>query len=171
MFDKVSKFNLVNKLTAKESGFEFEREIYSFDTLSKQNRYIVYLDKYNYNLYVIKFYLKNHQLSEDKFNLLTSLNEVQNILATCLEIIILKKKQNPYASFAFLASRSENELDKETPKRFKVYSRLIKNMISPVDFEHFDNSPIGIYLLKNKLSDFDEVANTYLQMLIDVYTL
>jgi hypothetical protein len=170
MFDKVSKFTLLNKEEIKEAGFTLIRERYSFNTILKHNAYIVYLDEYKYNIYVLKFYLKAHKNSKIKYQLSTSLNEVQNVLATCLEIISAKKKSNPYASFAFLASRGLYEAETDSPKRYKIYSRVVKNFISPVDFEHFYDEAKGIYLLKNKHRNFDSEANIYLQDLIDAYT-
>ncbi len=51
-------------------------------------RYTAEVEHYNLDLYAIKFYLKSHQNSKDKFTVLTNLHEARPVIYTCIAILI-----------------------------------------------------------------------------------
>jgi len=51
------------------------------------HQYMVIVEEYTYHIFVIKFYLKAHKNSKDKYKLITKQNDIQRIIATCLSIM------------------------------------------------------------------------------------
>lgn len=91
-------------------------------------RYIAEVEHYNLDLYAIKFYLKSHQNSKDKFTVLTNLHEARPVIYTCIAILIDIFHQNNKASFAFIGSPSPKEIEREnketSSEEVKPYSTV-----------------------------------------------
>jgi hypothetical protein len=121
---------------------------YSFDGPGN-HQYIVLVENYQEHIYAIKFYLKSHAGSEDKYKLLTGFKQAPRIIRTCLEIMLTIVKENRKASFCILGTNLDNESKKET-KRFRVYKRIMQNFFSPIHFEHRYLSEKSLYFLINK---------------------
>ena len=123
------------------------RKIYSFKSTQTNHTYIVLIDECKYDLYVIKFYLKNHRLSEYKYNILSNLKEPRNVLYTCMSIAIDEIYQNnDRASFGFVAANLKNE-EKSNTKRFSFYRKFITSLIGTDTFSHFTYEEQSAYLL------------------------
>lgn len=131
-------------------------------------RYIVEVEHYKFDLYAVKFYLKIHQNSKDRFNVLTNLYEARSVIYTCIAILIDIYQQNNKASFAFIGSPSPKEIEreKENPcqkkenrtQRFRIYSTLISTFFSETYFEHRNSPRHSLYLMRNKSSN-DSLKN------------
>lgn len=93
-------FNCVSKQSGN-LGELLETCLYSFKSPKTHMRYIVEVEHYKFDLYAVKFYLKIHQNSKDRFNVLTNLYEARSVIYTCIAILIDIYKQNNKASFAF----------------------------------------------------------------------
>lgn len=105
-------FRCVSK-QSNGSGDLLETYLYSFKSPKTHMRYIAEVEHYNLDLYAIKFYLKSHQNSKDKFTVLTNLHEARPVIYTCIAILIDIFHQNNKASFAFIGSPSPKEIERE----------------------------------------------------------
>ena len=59
---------------AKEKGFKV---------------YLVWVECYRYHFYAVKFHLKNHRYSDNKYRYMTKLNEARQVIHTCINILLL----------------------------------------------------------------------------------
>lgn len=147
------KYHFVQNLATKgESESILERKLYSFKSTKTNQTYHVIIDRCTHNVYVIKYYLKNHRNSKRKYNILTNLNEPRSVIYTCLNILIqeVHYKDNT-ASFGFVASNSENE-DYKNTKRFRVYERFVSTFIGSETFEHYKYIEYSAYVLIPKIA-------------------
>ena len=147
MFDPrfANKFTLVDK-QKRSNHTEFT---YSFKCARTRQMYIVIVLHFELDIYIIKFYLKAHRLSPNKFKLLTKLNNVTRILVTCIEILVSIYQKHPNASFGFIGERGEYETD-EITKRFSLYRRLVINTFSEKLFLHRQYEEENAYIMFSK---------------------
>lgn len=97
--------------------------------------YIVRVERYKYDVYAVKFYQKSHQLSKNKYRLMTNTNEPRRIINTCVNIMLSIYEANKNASFGFIGSNGIGESVCCT-KRYRVYSRLMATYFSEKLFYH-----------------------------------
>lgn len=157
------------------SGDLLETYLYSFKSPKTHMRYIAEVEHYNLDLYAIKFYLKSHQNSKDRFTVLTNLHEARPVIYTCIAILIDIFHQNNKASFAFIGSPSPKEIEREKrnprqkkenrTQRFRIYSTLMSTFFSETYFEHRNSPRHSFYLMRNKsshysLKEIQEMINT-----------
>jgi len=143
--------------------------VHSFSFRGKTKRYIVVIEQYNYNVHAVKFYLQEHKFCEHKYNRLANQNECSRVITTVGAIMrdeIFKK--NPYASFAFQGSNSENE-QKNNTKRFRLYTRVVENLIGPVYFEHRPIPEYSAYLMINRHNASESFIDDVLLMFNDIF--
>lgn len=162
-------------------------ERYSFKSHIVNQHYIVEVLFLKYDIYIVQFYLKNHRLSGNRFNLLLKdpqeknnknvffvLNTITNI---CLEII----KKNSRASFGFMGAPTSKETNPKknksninpdktikNTKRHRVYSLFVKRYFSPDTFTHIEFNQSSCYLLKNNSNKTlnNTISNEYHNELI-----
>ena len=121
----------------------------------------------NMKFFAIKFYLKNHADSEDRFKI-----NALTIFGTCLRVMQGLVKEHPAASFFIFGSQSHKDKLNAPSQRFRIYQRMIENVFSPVNFYHYALSIRSIYLVLNKKNEEPEATLTYLtQMLEDNFEL
>ncbi|MFN5773798.1 hypothetical protein, partial [Flavobacterium sp.] len=138
-------------------------ELYRFKNDFKQI-YIVEIFHYQYNVYAVKFYLKNHSDSKRRYNICYKNDFIQShgyctgnsnfikVLNTILSIVIEIIKKDKLASFGFMGAPKEIELDEElngeninddctvaNTKRYKVYHLYVRKYFNPQDFEYIDS--------------------------------
>lgn len=127
--------------------------LYHFKSSKSHLLYIVRVEKYRHSTYGVKFYLKNHSASENKYKLLTNTHEPRKIVYTCINIMLSIYEKDKLASFGFIGSGYINEENKDEPtKRFKFYSRIIATLFSDDFFQHKENLRKSTYLLINKVN-------------------
>ena len=126
-----------------------ETHLYRFRSEKSKLVYIVRVERYKYDVYAVKFYLKNHRLSENKYRLLTYTYEPRRIINTCIKIMLSIFKENPNASFGFIGSNNLGENECGT-KRYRVYSKLVATYFSDEYFHHKENIGKSAYMLINK---------------------
>jgi hypothetical protein len=93
------------------------KEIYTFRGKSKQ-RYLIEVEYYPADLVAIKYYLKNHSKSANKFSAYSNLNEARPVLGTCLKLMEELYGKNPSISFVIIGANAVDELpnnSKSTP--------------------------------------------------------
>ncbi|WP_051203449.1 hypothetical protein [Hugenholtzia roseola] len=148
MFDKPYSYQY--KGYTKESFFKIHR--YTFKCRFRQT-YIIRVEEYEYQVFVLKFYLKNHAKSDKKYNLLTGWNDVGRVVATNVEVMLDIYRKNELATFGFIGANTvtENQQEaREATKRFRVYRIVMRSFFSPIRFAHFEYVKESAYLLLNK---------------------
>lgn len=134
--------------------------IYKFST-AEENRYLVTVEEYQHNLFVLKFCLENHKDNEDKFNVQINIGYAQakKVILTCVQIGLSIYEKNPLASFGFVASPTADELDKTgftNTKRLLVYKPFVQLFFQPENFAHSHSEQHSSYLILNKKYELQE---------------
>jgi hypothetical protein len=166
MFNEPYSYRLATKYSLVHNGIKFEQQKFTFRCRHNQV-YIVNLEKYESDFYVIKFYLKKHKLSPSKYSLLSGLQDMPRVMATCLKIMIDTYTKQPYASFGFIGANSLGEAENDT-KRFKIYRRIMESFFSPVNFTHYAYTEKSAYLLLNKKKEQVDLLHS-IENLFDAY--
>ena len=161
-----SKLNHTSKQLGEDKLIE---HIYAFRGKTNK-RYIVLVEEYNYFVHIVKFCLQERKIYSDRFNQLTNLNECSRVLTTIGHIMRDIHKKNPYASFGFIGSNLPGE-EKENTKRFKLYSNVVSQVISPVGFEHRVSLRHSAYLLVNRDNHEPALLNKIDAMFDRIYLL
>ena len=155
MFDKGYRFNLVDKReTPKESVLITWK--YNFKT--DKRRYVVLVEKYQYNVYIIKYYAACHTKSKYKYTYLFNDEKPARIIRTCIDILLKYYKEDKDASFGFIGAYSTNKKKNgnkiiEPPsntQRYRIYRMLMFNYFGRESFTHATNKKHSAYLIINK---------------------
>ncbi len=149
MFDRSCDFHRIMVKDKTEGELTFREHKYAFRT-ANNHRYIAIVEEYSFNVFVVKFHLKAHSDSDNKYRILTNAEYAPSIIATCIEIMLDHYNENPYSSFGFVGINSLDEESKENTKRFRVYRRVMENFFSPVHFTHYVYEKQSAYLMLNK---------------------
>ena len=172
MFDSWYDFKYVQSIKSSD-GIPLKTHRYSFKT-SKKLRFLVDVEEYDFQVFIIKFYLKSHLYSAKRFNLLTNDFDTPRKLRTCLQIMLSIYKKNPLASFGFIGApiiddeRHINETRSNT-KRYRIYSILVKSLFSDLHFTHAYNQKQSAYALINKDNLEPELFTKVQKLFADYY--
>lgn len=144
------------------------------DVLDKKHIYIVEVELYDFNIYVVKYYPKSLKDHKYKYNLLVSNHKANRIIATCLKIIFDIIKRDPKANIGFLASRTRDEVGSyqeslRLTKRFRIYKQAFIDYFGPKTFTHFPDNNTSTYLLINNKNNVNEVKNNAQEMFTRIY--
>jgi hypothetical protein len=146
--------------------------IYSFRTHSYP--YLIEVEQYKHNIYVLKFYRRIHKGNKDKFHLMTNEGKCSRIIGTCFSIFMDIYAKNPLASFGFVGSntidRSNRFIEpKEETKRFKIYRNAVFNYFGEETFSHFADAKYSVYLaISNKNKSVYDIKNEADKILEDL---
>lgn len=154
MFVQQYDYAYKNKREGRGSEPFLFLHILTFDD-HHHHTYIVHVEEYQYEVYVLKFYLKNHRLSPKKYQLITGFGCPSRVIYTCVCIMIdeFYKKRNPYASFGFIGAQLPEESEKgdhANTKRFRLYRKIMAGKISDIYFEHKEYPAKSAYLMLNR---------------------
>jgi len=155
----------------RDKNYDIFVDLYSFKCAFKQP-YILEVERHKNNIFVIKFYQKNHRDSLHRYSLLntkkvkkgkTGVENALVIMNTIVKVIVDTYSKNKKASFAFMGAptlvelKGDKNLDGTVPftKRYNIYAIYVKRHFDPVDFDHFEISSSSSYMIRSK-------ANTYL---------
>lgn len=141
----VQKFQEANK----QNSFLRHKLLYTFKSPKTHQCYWVWVEAYEHDMYAVKFHLKAHRNSKDKYNLMTGLNEARPVINTCIAIMREIAKDHPHASFGFIGASMRGEPEFMT-KRFRVYSRIMATYFTEDVFEHYVNVSKSAYMLIRK---------------------
>ena len=155
MFDSHYPYNHIHTKGVQFEDYQIEH-LYAFRGKGK-HRYIIRVEQYDYFLYAVKFHLKSHTHSPEKYNVLTGFHDMKGCVGTCLKVMLEIYKNNPYASFCFIGANSKEE-NKEQTRRFLIYQRVMKNYFSDVHFFHTTVEKESFYMMLNRLNDKDFAA-------------
>lgn len=120
----------------------------------KKTVYIVNVEQYRHEVFIVKFHTKAMRNAKDKYNRLTNEKDARKIIYTCINIGLSLYTKFPLASFGFIGSplleekKRENEL--LNTKRFRVYRKFAAFFFSPDNFDHSTNTDLSSYILYNK---------------------
>lgn len=130
--------------------------LYRFKT-NKNNTYIVRVEHFKHDVFILKFYCKKHKDSKFKYVMLTNyFDDPRLIIETCIKIGLELYKKHPYASFGFIGSPDLKELVKADDqillftRRFRLYKRFAVNYFNYENFFHLENINYSAYLLLNR---------------------
>lgn len=138
-----------DEVPATQASFLRYRLLYTFKSPKSHQWYWVWVERYDYNLYAVKFHLKAHRDSRHKYSLMTGFNEARPVINTCIAIMQEVGRENPRASFGFIGASTEKESPYFT-KRFRVYSRLMATYFTEETFRHYMILSKSAYLLIRK---------------------
>lgn len=148
-------------------------DLYTFKCLFNL-AYILEVEHHLNDVYIIKFFQKNHKDSKYRYSLLnkksirkgsTGAKNFLIILNTVIKIVIEIYSHNKSSSFGFMGAPTKDELNNKLnkaninidgtvsqTKRFNTYSIYVKRYFSPEKFEHIEIISSSSYLIKSKES-------------------
>lgn len=142
-------YRFVQNFHEREGHLKSKR-LYSFVSEKSHLCYWVWVEEYDYNIYAIKFHLKQHRFSPNKYSFKTNTFEPRVIVQTCINIMIDIYHENDLASFGFIGSNSEGE-PTEMTKRFRFYRAIMATYFSDKHFEHIEITDKSTYMMVNKV--------------------
>ena len=125
-------------------------DIYRFKSTKSNLSYLVRVERYEHNMYAVKFYQKNHRLSPKKYQILSHTYEARRIIYTCMNVMFSIFQENPRASFGFIGANCEGESEADT-KRYRVYRKIVATQISEEQFIHTRNKEKSACMLINRM--------------------
>ncbi|MEM0992470.1 MAG: hypothetical protein AAGI49_05505 [Bacteroidota bacterium] len=128
-------------------------------TCRANQRYIVIVEEYPYEVLVLKFYLKNHRDSQKKYQLLSKLRMASGIISTCTHILLYFLEKKDTYSFGFVGAPTLDEESNNNTKRFQLYSTVMKYLISNVRFTHLEFEAQSAYLMINNEIYTEKIRN------------
>ncbi len=144
--------------------------LYAFRSPKSHQWYWVWVEAYEHDMYAIKFHLKAHRDSKDKYSLMTGLNEVRPVINTCIAIMQEIANQNPRASFGFISANMRGESEYLT-KRFRVYCRIMATRFTEDVFEHYQIVQKSAYIMvrKSELEKQPQLLQLFTDKFIRLY--
>ncbi len=143
--------------------------IHKFRFKTIKNRvYFVNIPQFEKHTYSVKFYARNHRLSDDRYRLMLDDYDARNVIFTVLKISLRILEMDKVASFAFVGMPGLDEKHTNT-KRFRVYTLFTSFFISSKDFIHAKDENNSIYVLLNKknqrtrIQDLPEIAQYFME--------
>jgi len=131
------------------NGFLRYKLLYAFKSTKSHQWYWVWVEVYEDDFYALKFHLKAHRNSPNKYSLMTGLNEARAVINTCIAVMLEIASVNERASFGFIGASMETESEVNT-KRFRVYKRFMATYFSEDAFVHLFNIRKSSYVLIRK---------------------
>lgn len=147
-----------------------DKRLYTFTSTKSHLCYWVWVEHYENDIYAVKFHLKNHRLSPNKYNIKTNTFEPRTIVQTCINIMLDVYRENDHASFGFIGSNSIGE-DKALTKRFRFYRTIMATNFSDKYFEHIELPEKSAYLMVNRvaLNNDPELIEKIQQAFVEQY--
>lgn len=158
MFESGFPYSKLNKTKTSSIGKDILlfRHWYKFKT--PKNVYLVWVEEYENDVLIIKFFLSSHQLSDRKFSFMSNEGLAPRIIGTCVDILINEFMDRKHYSVGFVGNAGEEE-DTENTQRYRIYKQLVINSFSPISFLHICNINRSAYFLINKKKDVQQIKN------------
>ncbi len=156
MFDSYYPFHKVG--VVKPLSNKYLKEIITYNFKSRSNYYLVEVERYELDIYIIKFYLKKDKRNSHKYNVLTNENRCSRIINTCVKIMLEIYNKDKLASFGFVGANTIRrdtgfEEPKVQTKRFMVYKRVMYALLGVQTFTHYYDASNSTYLMLNNKSE------------------
>lgn len=123
-------------------------------------------------MFAIKFYLKAHRHSPDKYNLLTEEGDAPGVIRTVIDIAVGIYRENTKASFGFIGvtkKADKTESSTSNTQRFRIYRYIIKNFFGGETWAHYEAESQSAYLMFNKTQGSEEAVDRIFRMFREVY--
>lgn len=88
--------------TSGKEDFLKYKLLYTFKSPKSHQWYWVWGEVYARDLYAVKFHLKTHRNSPNKYSLMTGLHEARPVINTCIAIMQEIGNVDPHSSFGFI---------------------------------------------------------------------
>ncbi|MGN6266433.1 MAG: hypothetical protein ACTHM5_12200 [Ginsengibacter sp.] len=155
MFGSGYPFHQIDK---KKGVVPYHLYTWKFNFNTNRRRYIVEVELYELNIYIIKYFAACHIKSKNKYRLILNDEKPAKIIRTCIDIMLHFYKNDPLASFGFIGSDSSNKKKKnktikESPsntQRFRIYSTLMSGFFGKQTFSHAKSKKYSAYLMINR---------------------
>jgi hypothetical protein len=172
VFDTHYRFCQVGVDKAHNKKYLKEIITYSFRS---GNYYLVEVEVYSYDIYIVKYYLKKNKNNPLRYNLLTNEQKCAKVISTCIRIMLSIYHKNPNASFGFLGAHIVKidigyEEPKNITKRFRVYRTAVVRLFGLETFTHHRDFEHSTYLMiNNKNKDVDFIKEKAKKMFDDLF--
>lgn len=173
MFDSSYQFHKVG--VDKAFNKRYLKEVITYNFRSNLHYYLVEVEVYSYDVYIVKYYLKKHKHNPLKYNILTKENRSSKIISTCIRIMVEIHSKNPLASFGFIGANIINketgyEEPKKITKRFRVYRLAMYALFGTETFTHYADIEHSAYLMiSNKVKSLNMVKENAKKMFEDIF--
>lgn len=184
MLDNIQpyKYQFVQKASPSPNDAFDRAYIYKFFTertdTCQSLKYIIRVEQHD-NVFALKFYAARDRKNENKYHRIMNVHNYRGtlrLLVTCLAIVPEILNIYPHASFVVNGAnsrdlRTRTEEDVCNNQRFRIYKELTLRKISDKLFEHFYFDEASSYLLVNRTSASDMVAEAerLKNLLLDIY--
>ena len=145
-----------------ESDPALHIKTYLYKIETPAGKYMIHLEEYIRDTYVIKFYPTRFKKYPNKFQLFSNDNVMQGVVSTALKIFVQHLARRPNASLGFIASASiigSAKEDQANNQRFRIYKQVMENLFGSGIFTHFSDMSNSAYLMVNKANDISEYVN------------
>ena len=170
-------FHATKQRPSIRGGLLLSTRTYRFKT--RLNRiYLAEVEYYRHDIFIIKFYLKNHRGSKRKFNLTTKSvgadgkaqydGDGWRIITTCLRIMLAVRAKFPLMSCGFIGAELEGE-SKDCTKRFRVWSKVVLAFFDPEQYTHHSNSPQSAYFIECNANPEPDLLTKAVEMFEKIY--
>ena len=152
MLEQGHPFSLATIVHLRDDYPLLRKHIYRF-TNSRDTKYLAPIHEYDYNVFALKFHLRQHKNHPNRYNLIVNENDFGRTLRTILDIAIDILGKQPSASFAFVGVHkigNVEQKDTENNQRFRVYKQITENFFGEDTFLHGYSTKTNTYLLINK---------------------
>ena len=115
--------------------------------------YIIRVEVYEDDLYTIKFYPKSLASSRNKYKTRIGKKDdwkkFSRIVATCFQVIMELREENPRAIFGFNGQWDKVDKDRgsQTSQRFRIYRMAIVSKFPEPYYHHISNEPINCHFM------------------------
>lgn len=128
--------------------------VYTYKAFGKIT-YLITVEKYAYDVYVVKFCDLKDKKSPNRFCKMTNVFEARRLLDTVVHIGKEIFDINSLASFAFIGNPSPKEYSEKyyhKTKRYRVYATICSYFFEPNTFLHSYRDDLSAYLLVNSMA-------------------
>lgn len=151
-------------------AFHIKTYLYKIDTPA--GKYMVQLEEYIRNTYIVKFYPVKFKKYPNRYSLLSGDRVMQGVVSTSLRIFAEHLQKHPNASLGFIASASIVGRAKEEQannQRFRIYKQVMENLFGTSTFTHFSDETNSAYLMVNKSNNIKEYISEMQSGFIRLY--
>ncbi len=123
--------------------------------------YIIECEVYKQNILALKFYNKNHSLSEKKFSFLTNTHEIYSIINTCIQVIPILEEEHIGCSFVAIGAQGISPDGRreqiERTQRYLAYKKILFELFKNASsYSLIDSDEHSALLMMNILEFIDD---------------
>jgi len=171
MFDSWLPHLLLTIKYEEDPSFHIKTAVYRVKTSIES--YIIQVEEYIHDFFIVKFYPVRFKRHPNKFNMLSNDSVLQVVIGTTLRILLMYFQNNTKSSFGFIATPSIIDdfiEDKSNNQRYRIYKQIMQNFFGDETFAHFADIHTSAYLMVNKSHQkIDDLVNKMQQGFSDMY--